>query len=196
MKSFLIVLMFLSLPSAYALPRQRQQQNQAQNKLQPGKRANPDRPLPRRALVEDAMLGFYINQFQQATEVSPELFAKILPFLQQFVQDRFEIGDRRQRALNQIRQAVNRGGSAASTASATSDDDLRRAVREADNADVEFQANQTKFLSGVDPLLNVRQQARLRIFLVMADNRVRQILNTVQNPGNQQRQNAGPPQQD
>jgi hypothetical protein len=152
-----------------------------------------DRPPLPRGGKEDAMLGFYINQFQQAAEVSP-VFAKILPFLQESRPDRFEISQRRTRAPTRS-AAVNRGGSAGSAAAAASDDDLRRAVREADNADVEFQANQTKFLSGVDPFLNARQQAKLRVFLVMADNRVRQILNTVQNPGNQQRQNAAPPQQ-
>jgi hypothetical protein len=128
--------------------------------------------IPRRVL-QDAVLGFYVSQFQQQTEVSTEVFAKILPFLQQFVQDRFEISQRRTRALNQLRQTVQRGGS---------DEDLKRASHDFDSADADFQANQEKFLHNVDPLLDARQQAKLRIFQVMADNRMRQILTSVQNP--------------
>lgn len=182
MKVILSILMLFPIAGAYGAPRLQRQQTKQQNRLQP-KRVNPDRPLPRRALLEESVLGFYVKQFQQAAEVSPEVFAKILPFLEQFVEDRFEISQRRTRALNQMRQAVNRGGS---------DEDLRSTIREVDSADEEFQANQAKFLSAVDPLLSTRQQARLRIFMVGADNRLRQILNTVQN-GNQQRQNAAPP---
>jgi len=144
-----------------------------QEKLQPrtdtGKQGNG---IPRRVLQE-AVLGFYVGQFQQQTDVSNEVFAKVLPFLQQFVQDRFEISQRRTRALNQLRQAIQRGGS---------EDDLKRLTREFDAADADFQSNQEKFLGNVDPLLDARQQARLRIFQVMADNRMRQILTSVQNP--------------
>jgi hypothetical protein len=182
MKKLAIVLMLVYLPSAYGFPRllQRQQQQKLQQKLRPA-----DRPLPRRALVEDAVLGFYVTEFQKQAEVNPEVFAKILPFLQQFVADRFEVSQRRQRALNQLKQTIQRGGS---------DDEFRRAIREVDSADADFQANQEKFLSNVDPLLNVRQQAKLRIFQVMADNRMRQILNSLQNPNaNQNRQNLAPP---
>jgi hypothetical protein len=128
--------------------------------------------IPRRVL-QDAVLGFYISEFQKQAEVSPEVFGKILPFLQQFVQDRFEISQRRTRALNQLRQAVQRG---------SSEDDLKRLVHDFDSADADFQANQEKFLSNVDPLLEPKQQAKLRIFQVMADNRMRQMLTSVQTP--------------
>jgi hypothetical protein len=124
-------------------------------------------------VLQDAVLGFYVSEFQKQADVSAELFGKILPFLQQFVQDRFEISQRRTRALNQLRQGVQRG---------TSDEDLKRLVHDFDAADADFQANQEKFLSNVDPLLDARQQAKLRIFQVMADNRMRQMLTSVQNP--------------
>jgi hypothetical protein len=131
----------------------------------------PRTVIPRRVL-QDAVLGFYVGQFHKQAEVSPEVFAKILPFLQQFVEDRFEISQRRTRALNQLRQAVQRG---------SSEDDLKRAIHDFDSADADFQSNQERFLSNVDPLLDAKQQAKLRIFQVMADNRMRQILTSVQN---------------
>jgi hypothetical protein len=136
-------------------------------------KAAPQRPAVPRRVLQDAVLGFYVSEFQKQAEVSPEVFGKILPFLQQFVQDRFEISQRRTRALNQLRQGVQRGAS---------DEDLKRLVHDFDTADADFQANQEKFLSNVDPLLDAKQQAKLRIFQVMADNRMRQILTSVQNP--------------
>ena len=135
-------------------------------------KAPPQRAAIPRRVLQDAVLGFYVSEFQKQAEVTPEVFGKILPFLQQFVQDRFQISQRRTRALNQLRQGVQRGAS---------DEDLKRLVHDFDSADADFQANQEKFLSNVDPLLDAQQQAKLRIFQVMADNRMRQMLTSVQN---------------
>ena len=164
MTKLVAALLVLGAAAALAFP-----QEKAEPQPDTGKQGNG---IPRR-LLQDAVLGFYVGQFQQQTEVSNEVFAKILPFLQQFVQDRFQISQRRTRALNQLRQAVQRGGS---------EDELKRLTREFDAADADFQSNQEKFLGNVDPLLDTRQQAKLRIFQVMADNRMRQILTSVQNP--------------
>ena len=155
---------------------QRQQQ-----KLQRQQERAATRPNQRRAIVQDAVLYFYLKQFQESGEVSSEVFTKMRPFLEQFVQDRFEISQRRSRALNQLRQALERNAS---------EEELKRAVKELDTADADFQANQEKFLSNVDPLLNPHQQARLRILQIEADTRIRQYLNAVQN-NNGQRQADG-----
>jgi CRISPR/Cas system-associated endoribonuclease Cas2 len=179
MKKFVIVVLLLAgFSEIHAGPRR------LQRALRPnaGARANgAPRPnaVQRRTVVEEAVLGFYVNQFQesvQAGEITTELFQKILPFIQQFVQDRFEISQRRTRALNQMRQALARNAG---------EDEVKRWVRDLDAADSEFQSNQEKFFSSVDPLLNPRQQARIRIVQNMADVRIRQVLNTIQNPPKQ-----------
>ena len=144
-----------------------------QKNLQPNNAVRPQRNAIPRRVLQDAVLGFYVSQFQQQAEVSPEVFGKILPFLQQFIQDRFEISQRRTRALNQLRQAIQRGGS---------EEELKHLIHDFDAADADVQANQEKFLSNVDPLLNARQQAKLRLFQVLADNRMRQMVTSVQNP--------------
>ena len=167
MRRLAIGLLLATLPNAYVLPGQ--QQNQ-QEKQRPANRANA--PI-RRAFVQDAILGFYVEQFQKQAEVSPDVFAKILPFIQQFIKDRFEISQRRTRALNQLRQAVTRGAS---------EEDLKRVVHDFDSADRDVQGNQEKFLSNVDPFLNPRQQARVRLLQINADNRLRQMLEAVQTP--------------
>lgn len=167
-----IIMLFAALPNLHASPLQERQQ-----------RLGNERPRAalRRSVAEDAVYAFYVRQFQQDTDVTPEVFSKILPFIDQFLKDRFEISQRRTRALSQLRQAIQRNGS---------EDELKRLIRELDAADSEFQANQEKFLTNVDPLLNLRQRAKVRVLQNMADNRIRQYLNAVQNPD--QRQGAGP----
>ena len=182
MKKVALIFLLTFLPSAYfAFPRplQNQKQQQKLQKLQPGGKRAGDRPLPPRAIAETAVLDYYVKQFQQVAEISPEVFARILPFLEQFVADRFELSRRRTRALNQMRQIIARNGT---------DEELSRFTRELDSADAEFQSNQEKFLGSVDPLLTVRQRAKVRFLLNMVDNVIRQTLQSVQNP-NQQRRN-------
>ena len=168
-----------------------QQQQRPQQRLRPGDVVPPpvappppagQRPRPNPA-IQDAVLGFYISQFQQVAEVNDEVFAKILPFLREFVTDRFDISARHTRALNQIRQLIARG---------SPDDELRRMVRELDQSDADSQTNQQKFLDNVDPMLNPRQQAKVRIFQAMADQRIRQMLDRIQNAGPNQLQQAAP----
>ena len=180
MKSIVIIILLLlvSLSSVHGRPLRLQRQQQRQQNLQPPVRPNPDRPNARRPAVRqqivlDAIYSFYVRQFEMDPEFTPEIRSKILPSLDQFLQDRFEISERRQRALNQLRQTIANNGS---------DDDLNRLKRELDSADAEFQSNHEKFLNNVDPMLNARQQAKLRLLQNQADNQLRQYLNAIQNP--------------
>src|SRR5438128_6406959 len=137
------------------------QVQQQRQRLRPPDAAPQNPPRPRaNGPLQDVVLGFYISQFQQVAEVNDEVFAKILPFLREFVSDRFEISARRTRSLNQIRQLINRGGS---------DDDIKRMIKELDQADADGLANQQKFLTNADPLLTAQQQAKVRSFQAMPD---------------------------
>ncbi|HYR83044.1 MAG TPA: hypothetical protein VE422_03085 [Terriglobia bacterium] len=145
-----------------------------------------EKQAARTPAIEDAVLGYYINQFPQVAEIGDDVFVKVLPHLRQFVRDRFEISQRRNRALNTIRNIVQRDDS---------EEDLKRLIREFDKADADIQSNQERFLANVDPLLTTHQQARARLFLMIADNRIRQILNQVQNNANRAAQPAPPSDQ-
>ncbi len=161
MKRIILGLLFVTLSSSMVFPLPRQQKQNLRKNV-----------LPRRTIAEGAVLAYYVKEFQPQAEVSPEVFAKVQPFLEQFIQDRFESSQRRTRALNQLRQGIQRGAP---------EDELKKLVRDFDSADAEFQANQEKFLNNVDPLLNTRQQAKLRIFQVLADTYMRQVVNSLQN---------------
>jgi hypothetical protein len=166
--------------TAQAAPiRQQRRQQQTQQNLAPGARPNtPVRPAVRRAALEDSVYAFYVRQFQQDAEMTPEALSKILPFLDEFVKERFQIAARRTRALNQLRQLIAQNGA---------ESDLARATRELDAADSDSQANHARFLSNIDPLLNPRQQAKARLLQNIADNRVRQLLEDAQNANGQRR---------
>jgi hypothetical protein len=167
-KNTAIALLLLMLSSAAGFAQQ-------QKLRDPGKKQLP-RVNPRRAAIEEIVLAFYINQFPQVAEVSDEVFVKVLPFLREFIQDRFETSNRRRRALNQLRMITERGGT---------DEEIRRWIGELDSADGEIQVNQQRFLSNVDPLLNTRQQAKLRMYLDVSDQRIRRMITDLQNPGRQ-----------
>ncbi len=160
--------MLIVLTSPLGLAQQ-QQLRDGPKSLPGQRRANI---LPRRQ-TEDLVLAFYVDQFQKVAEVSDDVFVQVLPHLRGFIQDRFEISNRRRRALNQLRMALNNGGS---------EEDIKKWIREIDSTSSEIQANQQRFMTNADPLLNTRQQGKLRIFLDMSDQRIRQILTGIQNP--------------
>jgi hypothetical protein len=196
MKKILITAVLLLATTASvdaALPRpqnQKQRQQRPQN-LAPGLRPNGDvrpnpnnvRPALRRNVAEDAVYGVYMRQLARDPEFSPEIRARIQPFLDRFLEDRFEVTRRRTRALNQLRQAMARNAS---------DDEISGFVREIDNADSEFLNAHERYLMSVDPILTPRQRARMRLLQEMSERMIRQTLDALQNP-NAQRQPADQP---
>src|SRR5579862_7793716 len=127
--------------------------------------------LPQTPKLEDSVVTFYVSEFHRVVNVNPNVFAKVLPIIREFIQTRFDLSAHRQETVQQLRMLVNRPNS--------SDDDIKRAIRDLAQADADIQANQDHFLSSVDPLLTIRQQGRVRIFLQSADQRMRQMLNSL-----------------
>jgi len=124
--------------------------------------------------------GMYLNQLQQQTEITDDQYLKVVPFLRQYLAAQYELGGpRRNRAQTELQRAIRSGAS---------DDELARLVQQLDEVDRQTQATQQSFFENVDPLLSVRQRARLRIFLVMMDRRIRNLIQEAQTPtprGNQ-----------
>jgi len=172
----IVVALSGSLYGLHAAPIQQRPLRQQQQQLQPA----PVRPnVAQRRANNPLLMGLYMQQLRRVTEGNNEVFAKISPFLEQFVEERLEISARRVQSLRQLRQAVNNNGSEA---------ELNRLIREIAAADSDFQANQERFFNSVDPQLNVRQQARIRLMMEMTDNQIRQLLEAAQNPNQQQQQ--------
>jgi hypothetical protein len=139
-----------------------------------GSNALSKQPQPRAQTpsLEESVVDFYVGEFQRVVNVNPELFVKASPIIKEFIRARFDISARRQETMQQLRMLVNRGDN---------EEDIKRAIRDLDKADADIHANQERFLSSIDPLLNTRQQGRVRIFQQVADQAMRQMLNKVQN---------------
>ena len=125
------------------------------------------------ASLEDSVISFYVGEFQRVVNVAPDVFAKALPIIREFIQTRFDLSARRQDTMQQLRMLVNNAKS--------SDQDIKQAIRDLDKADSDIQANQDHFLSTIDPILNTRQQGRVRVFQQVADQRMRQMINSIRN---------------
>jgi hypothetical protein len=142
---------------------------QAQQKLQPQRPA-----VAGRGGMLGLIQGMYINQLQRQTEITDDQFVKVVPFLRQYIAERSEIeGPRRIAARRQLNQAVLRGAS---------DEELTPLIEQFDRVDADLQESQLKFLRNVDPLLNIRQRARLRVHLIQTEERIRRLIEESQNP--------------
>src|SRR5262249_32531335 len=129
------------------------------------------RPQPPK--LEETVFEFYVGEFQKAVNANQPLFAKVRPFLKEFIQNRFEISAHRLDAIQQLQMLSQRRD--------TTEEDFKRAIRDFDQIESDMLTNQEHFLNNVDPLLNTRQQARVRLFLRNADRLMLQLLNSIRN---------------
>jgi hypothetical protein len=132
-------------------------------------------PQPLR--IEADVLDFYVAEFHSVVKTNPDQFTKVRSVIKDYIENRFEISARRLEIMQQLRMLVQRTNS--------TDEEILRVTSEFDKADADLQANQVKFLSTVAPLLNPRQQARVRIFQQMADRRLLQMINSARTPASQ-----------
>jgi len=133
------------------------------------------RPQPQK--IEADVLDFYVAEFHSVVKTNPDQFIKVRSVIKEYIENRFEISARRLEMMQQLRRLVQRTNS--------TDEEILRATSEFDKADADLQANQVKFLTTVAPLLDPRQQARVRIFQQVADRRLLQMINSARNPEGQ-----------
>jgi hypothetical protein len=129
-------------------------------------RVRPRRIVPAQP-IQDMVEGFYVSQLRSQMELSDDQFAKLLPLVEQTLRERREISGRRTQAMNELRLLIEQGGS---------EEDMKRLIGEIDKTDAEIQASQQKFLDSADPLLTIRQQARLRVVQAMIETRIRLMI--------------------
>jgi hypothetical protein len=110
---------------------------------------------------------FYSEQLRTQVELNEDQFDEIVPILRLALRERRDIEARRTRATNQTRLAIRRGAS---------DDELRELISDMDRADADRQASQQRFLRSIEPILSVQQLARLRVFEVAIEQRIRAMI--------------------
>ena len=125
--------------------------------------------LPIQKIIE----GLYVSRMQQQLDLNDEQFVRILPLLRQSLQERNQLGQRRNRALNALRQALGEG---------TSEEELERLIELVDESELALRTIQEDLLRGVDTELSTRQRARFRIAQPNLENRIRTLIEQSRNP--------------
>jgi hypothetical protein len=140
-----------------------------------GSQAGQRRGIPQPPPYFEAILGLYINQLQQFMELTDDQYLKLAALLKDYLRARYELdGPSRNRAISQLKQAVNRGAT---------DDELTAAMQEFDRIDGDLVTTRQTFLAKADPMLQLRQRAKLRVYIVNKDNQVHNLIQASQNPG-------------
>jgi Spy/CpxP family protein refolding chaperone len=135
----------------------------------------------------EVIQGLYINQLQQFLELTDDQYLKIAELLKEYLRSQYELQvPSRNRARNQLAQAVNHGAS---------DEELTALTQEFDRVEGELSAARQSFLSKADPILQVRQRARLRLYMVNKENQIQNLIRASQNPATVTRPQSPPPSQ-
>lgn len=106
---------------------------------------------------------YYIKDIQNFVGLTDDQFVKILKPLNQYLAERAQIAQRHNRALNQMRQGIQRNAS---------ESEIKPFIAEVDKADQERQASIDRFHAAADAVLNVVQQAKLRVFTENVETRL------------------------
>ena len=99
--------------------------------------------------------GFALVQAQRFLELSDDLYSRFLPRFMALQNARRQALQQHTRVLNVIRKALNDGGS---------DEQIKDAMKQLQDIDERGVTETKKALDGVDQVLELRQQAKFRIF--------------------------------
>jgi len=118
--------------------------------------------------------GLYINNLQQTLELTDDQFSKLAVFLKEFVRDSYNINiPQKNQARRELNQALQRGAN---------DEELSRLIKEYDQIFIADRAVRDKFFASADPLLQVSQRAKLRIYIFQKEQQIARLIQQSQNP--------------
>ena len=109
------------------------------------------------AEVQRLFDGYALVQAQQFLQLSDDQYARFLPRYMALQKTRREALQQRNRVLNEIRLMTRPDG-------AGTDDQIKAALKQLQDLDDRADADTKKAIDGVDQTLDVRQQARFRVF--------------------------------
>jgi hypothetical protein len=103
---------------------------------------------PRAAEIERIIEAHYIRQFTTEIQPSDEQWNKLLPLIQTFIQKRFQNAAQKQRAQTALEHAP--------------ESEQRQLIETIDKASAQTANIDRTFRNSVDPILSLKQQAKLR----------------------------------
>jgi hypothetical protein len=110
------------------------------------------------AEVQRLFDGYALVQAQQFLQLSDDQYARFLPRFMALQNARRQAVQQRNRVLNEIRLMTKPDGGTGT------DDQIKAAMKQLQDVDDRGDAETRKALDGVDQTLDVRQQARFRVF--------------------------------
>jgi Spy/CpxP family protein refolding chaperone len=125
---------------------------------------NPDDPAVTPAEIQRMFDSYALMQAQEQLKVTDDQFTKFLPRYKALQDARRRGLQERMRALNELRQMIN-GPQPADEAQ------LRERVKALDDIEARTQADVRRALDAIDQVLDVRQQAKFRMFEEMMERR-------------------------
>lgn len=168
MKRFLVLVLLASAPLASAQP--------------PGPRAGPPRPRDDGARMIEA---YVLSNLQESLELSDEQFVKILPLVKKLQTDRREYAQGRMRLVRQMRRGLESGGA--------TEPQIAEFLKELKALDAEGPSRNKRNLDAVDAVLTPLQQAKLRVFEVEVERKLREMLSQIRRPRSPGRPGMEPP---
>jgi hypothetical protein len=135
-------------------------------------RAGRQRPREEAFKMIEAYL---VSNLQEGLGLSDDQFTRVLPLIKRLQRDRREAGQRRMRALQELRRVLQAGGATSPQVA-----DLLREVKA---AEVEGPAQVRRAMDAIDAVLDPVQQAKYRLLEVEVERKLRGLMSDLRNPG-------------
>lgn len=134
--------------------------------------AEPRRPREEAFRMIDAYL---VSNLQESLGLTDEQFVRVLPMVKRLQTDRRRYAQRRQRALQELRRALQAGGATESR--------VEELLREVKAVETEGPPVLHRDLEAIDAVLSPVQQAKYRILELEVERKIRDIMSQMRKGG-------------
>jgi hypothetical protein len=114
---------------------------------------------------------YVVSNLQETLGLSDEEFVKVLPLVKRLQSERRELGEKRRRALREMRELLQPGGA--------NEAQVAEKLKEVKALEAEEFERLRQNLDAVDAALRPLQQAKFRIMQVEVEQKIREILQEV-----------------
>jgi hypothetical protein len=140
----------------------------------------PQRPDAPREEIFRMIDAYVVSNMQESLGLSDEQFVKLLPLVKRLQTDRRGMAERRLRAMNELRRALNSGSATDAQVA-----ELMKEVRAVENDEP---AAIRKHVEAIDAALTPLQQAKFRVLETEVERRLREMMAQVRKNAEKARQ--------
>jgi hypothetical protein len=118
---------------------------------------------------------YLVSNLQESLGLTDEQFVRVLPMIKRLQTDRRQYAQRRQRALQELRRALQSGGA--------TEGRVEELLREVKAVETEGPAALRRDLEAIDAVLSPVQQAKYRILELEVERKIREIMSQMRGGG-------------